>query len=121
MPGAGGTQRLVRAIGKAKAMELCLTGRMMDAREAERAGLVSRIVPAAELMDDAVKTAAKIAGMSRPVAQMIKESIVASFSTGLDEGLRLESRLFHSTFATADQKEGMSAFVEKRKPEFKNR
>ena len=121
MPGAGGTQRLSRFIGKAKTMEMCLTGRMIDAVEAERVGLVSRIVPAAELIDEAVKTAAKIAGMSRPVTLMVKESVNRAFETTLAEGVRFERRLFHSTFATADQKEGMAAFVEKRAPQFKNR
>jgi enoyl-CoA hydratase len=121
MPGAGGTQRLSRFIGKAKTMEMCLTGRMIDAVEAERVGLVSRIVPAAELVDEAVKTAAKIAGMSRPVTLMVKESVNRAFETTLAEGVRFERRLFHSTFATQDQKEGMAAFVEKRAPQFKNR
>jgi len=121
MPGAGGTQRLTRAIGKAKAMEMCLTGRMMDAAEAERLGLVSRIVPAAELVEEAIKTAEKIAGMSRPAAMMVKESVNRAFETTLAEGIRFERRLFHATFATADQKEGMAAFVEKRPPSFKNR
>ncbi|HUA50684.1 MAG TPA: enoyl-CoA hydratase [Candidatus Sulfotelmatobacter sp.] len=121
MPGAGGTQRLSRFIGKAKTMEMCLTGRMMDAAEAERVGLVSRIVPAAELVDEAVKTAAKIAGMSRPIALMVKESVNRAFETTLAEGVRFERRLFHATFATEDQKEGMAAFVEKRPPKFRNR
>ncbi len=121
MPGAGGTQRLARFIGKAKTMEMCLTGRMMDAAEAERVGLVSRIVPAAELIDEAVKVAEKIAGMSRPIAMMVKESVNRAFETTLAEGVRFERRLFHSTFATADQKEGMAAFVEKRPPRFENR
>ncbi|HYD32020.1 MAG TPA: enoyl-CoA hydratase [Azospirillaceae bacterium] len=121
MPGAGGSQRLTRAVGKAKAMEMCLTGRMMGAEEAERAGLVSRIVPAAELVDEAVKTAEKIASLSRPVAMMVKESVNRAFEVSLEEGLRFERRLFHSTFATEDQKEGMAAFGEKRKPEFKHR
>ncbi|MBI3514187.1 MAG: enoyl-CoA hydratase [Proteobacteria bacterium] len=121
MPGAGGTQRLSRFIGKAKTMEMCLTGRMMDAAEAERVGLVSRIVPAAELIDEAVKVAEKIAGMSRPIALMVKESVNRAFETTLAEGVRFERRLFHSTFATEDQKEGMAAFVEKRPPKFKGR
>ncbi len=121
MPGAGGTQRLTRLVGKAKAMEMCLTGRMMDAAEAERAGLVSRIVPAAELVDEAVKVAEKIASMSRPVALMTKESVNRAYETVLAEGIRVERRLFHSTFALEDQKEGMKAFVEKRPPAFKNR
>jgi enoyl-CoA hydratase len=121
MPGAGGTQRLPRFIGKAKAMELCLTGRMMDAQEAERAGLVSRIVPADKLLEEAMAVAVKIAGMSQPIAMMVKESVNRAFETTLAEGVRFERRLFHSTFATDDQKEGMAAFVEKRKPVFKNR
>lgn len=121
MPGAGGTQRLTRAVGKSKAMEMCLTGRMMDAQEAERVGLVSRIVAVADLLNEALKTAEKIASMSRPVVMMIKESVNVAFSTTLQEGLRFESRAFHATFATEDRKEGMSAFVEKRKPVFKHR
>ena len=121
MPGAGGTQRLPRFIGKAKAMDLCLTGRMMDAAEAERAGLVSRIVPPGKLREEAIAVAARIAEMSRPIAMMVKESVNRAFETSLAEGVRFERRLFHSTFATEDQKEGMAAFVEKRKPEFKNR
>ena len=121
MPGAGGTQRLARFIGKAKAMDLCLTGRMMDAAEAERAGLVSRIVPAAELLSEAVKVAERIAGMSRPIAMMVKEAVNRAYETTLAEGVRFERRLFHSTFATEDQKEGMAAFIAKRKPAFKNR
>jgi enoyl-CoA hydratase len=121
IPGAGGTQRLTRFVGKAKAMDLCLTGRMMDAVEAERAGLVSRIVPAVELLSEAVRVAEQIASMSRPVAMMIKESVNRAYETTLAEGVRFERRLFHSTFATADQKEGMAAFIEKRKPAFRNR
>jgi enoyl-CoA hydratase len=121
MPGAGGTQRLSRFIGKAKAMDLCLTGRMMDAQEAERAGLVSRVVPADKLLEEAVSVAARIAGMSQPVAMMVKESVNRAFETTLAEGVRFERRLFHSTFATEDQKEGMAAFIEKRKPAFRNR
>jgi len=121
MPGAGGTQRLARAVGKSKAMEMCLTGRMMDAAEAERAGLVSRVVPLANLMDEAMKAAETIANMSRPVVYMVKESVNVAFSTTLQEGLRFESRAFHSTFATEDRREGMAAFAEKRKPNFKNR
>ena len=121
MPGAGGTQRLARAVGKSKAMEMCLTGRMMDAQEAERVGLVSRIVPVDQLLDDALKTAEKIVSQSRPVVRMIKESVNVAFSTTLQEGLRFESRAFHATFATEDRKEGMSAFLEKRKPAFKHR
>jgi enoyl-CoA hydratase len=121
IPGAGGTQRLTRFIGKSKAMEMVLTGRMMDAEEAERCGLVSRIIPAADLLEEAVKTAAKIARLSLPVAMMAKESVNRAFETTLAEGIRFERRLFHSTFATEDQKEGMSAFIDKRKPSFRNR
>jgi enoyl-CoA hydratase len=121
MPGAGGTQRLTRFVGKAKAMEMCLTGRMMDAAEAERAGLVSRVVPAASLLDDALKTAATIADMSLPITMMTKESVNRAYETTLAEGIRFERRVFHAMFATDDQTEGMSAFVEKRKPAFKNR
>jgi enoyl-CoA hydratase len=121
MPGAGGTQRLTRLVGKAKAMEMCLTGRMMDAEEAERAGLVSRLVPVADLIDEAVKVADRIAGMSRPVTMMVKESVNRAYETTLAEGVRFERRLFHSIFATEDQKEGMAAFLEKRHPEFKHR
>ena len=120
IPGAGGTQRLVRTIGKAKAMEMCLTGRMMDAEEAEHAGLVSRIVPADQLLDDAIKTAKKIASMSRPISMMAKEAVNRAYETTLSEGLLFERRAFHSLFATDDQKEGMKAFVEKRKPKFTN-
>jgi enoyl-CoA hydratase len=121
MPGAGGTQRLPRAISKAKAMELCLTGRTMDASEAERAGLVSRVVPLADLRDEAVKTADIIAGYSLPVIMMIKESVNAAYETTLSQGVHQERRLFHATFATSDQKEGMQAFLDKRKPDFKHR
>lgn len=121
IPGAGGTQRLPRFVGKAKAMEMCLTGRMMDADEAERSGLVSRVVPAAELLDEALKSAAKVAAMSRPIAMMVKESVNRAYETTLAEGVLFERRTFHSVFATEDQKEGMQAFVEKRKPDFKNR
>jgi enoyl-CoA hydratase len=121
LPGAGGTQRLARSIGKAKTMDLVLTGRMMDAAEAERSGLVARVVPAAELMAEALKAAQKIAGMSRTAALMAKEAVNQAFETGLAEGLRFERRLFHASFATDDQKEGMSAFAEKRPPAFKNR
>jgi enoyl-CoA hydratase len=120
MPGAGGTQRLTRFVGKSKAMEMCLTGRMMDAAEAERAGLVSRIVPADQLVDEAIKVAGVIAAKSRPIAMMTKESVNRSYETTLAEGVRFERRLFHSMFATNDQKEGMSAFAEKRKPKFTN-
>jgi enoyl-CoA hydratase len=121
MPGAGGTQRLSRFIGKAKAMDLCLTGRMMDAAEAERAGLVSRIVAPDKLMPEAIAVAERVSAMSRPVAMMVKEAVNRAFETTLAEGVRFERRLFHSTFATEDQKEGMAAFIAKRKPAFKNR
>jgi len=121
MPGAGGTQRLTRVVGKAKAMDLCLTGRMMDAAEAERSGLVARIVPAADLLTEALKAADTIAQMSLPAVMMTKESVNRAFETTLAEGVRFERRVFHSLFATEDQKEGMAAFVEKRKPAFKNR
>jgi enoyl-CoA hydratase len=121
IPGAGGTQRLTRFVGKSKAMEMCLTGRMMDAAEAERSGLVSRIVPAAELVDEAIKTAAKIAGLSRPIVMMAKESVNRAYETTLSEGVLFERRVFHSTFAIEDRKEGMTAFTEKRPPAFKNR
>jgi enoyl-CoA hydratase len=121
IPGAGGTQRLPRFIGKAKAMDLCLTGRMMDAEEAERAGLVSRVVPAADLLAEAVKIAERICEMSRPIAMMVKEAVNRAYETTLSEGVRFERRLFHATFATEDQKEGMAAFIEKRKAAFKNR
>lgn len=121
IPGLGGSQRLTRAVGKSKAMEMCLTGRMMGAEEAERAGLVSRVVPAAELLEEAVKTAAKIAAMSRPVAMLAKEAVNRAFESSLAEGVHFERRMFHATFATADQKEGMAAFTEKRKPNFANR
>ncbi|HWJ99650.1 MAG TPA: enoyl-CoA hydratase [Xanthobacteraceae bacterium] len=121
MPGIGGTQRLTRFIGKAKAMDLCLTGRMMGAEEAERAGLVSRIVPAAGLMDEAMKTAEAVAGMSLPIAMMTKESVNQAYETTLSAGIRFERRVFHAMFATTDQKEGMAAFVDKRAPSFKHR
>jgi enoyl-CoA hydratase len=121
MPGAGGTQRLTRIVGKAKAMELCLTGRMMSAEEAERSGLVSRIVPAAELLHEALKTAEAIAALSLPIVMMAKESVNRAYETTLAEGIRFERRLFHAMFATADQKEGMAAFVEKRAPAFTGR
>jgi enoyl-CoA hydratase len=121
IPGIGGSQRLTRAVGKAKAMDLILTGRNMDAEEAERAGLVSRIVPADQLLDEALKAAEKIASMSLPVAMIAKEAVNRSFETTLGEGLRFERRVFHSLFALDDQKEGMAAFVEKRKPNFTHR
>jgi enoyl-CoA hydratase len=121
MPGAGGTQRLARFIGKAKAMDLCLTGRMMDAAEAERAGLVSRVVPADKLMAEAIAVATRIAGLSQPTTMMVKEAVNRAFETTLAEGVRFERRLFHATFATEDQKEGMAAFIAKRKPAFRNR
>jgi enoyl-CoA hydratase len=121
MPGAGGTQRLPRAVGKAKAMDLCLTTRNMDAQEAERAGLVSRVVPVDKLMDEALGVAQKVASYSLPVAMMIKESINRAYETALSEGVLFERRVFHAQFALEDQKEGMAAFVEKRKPTFKHR
>lgn len=121
LPGAGGTQRLPRAVGKAKAMDLCLTGRMMDAVEAERAGLVSRVVAADRLLDEALAAAQRIAGYSLPVVLMIKESINRAYQGSLAEGLLFERRAFHSSFALLDQKEGMAAFVEKRAAKFQNR
>jgi len=121
LPGAGGTQRLPRAVGKAKAMDLCLTARMMDAAEAERAGLVSRVVPQDKLMAEAMAVAEKIAAYSTPVTMMIKESVNRAYESTLAEGVRFERRLFHAAFALDDQKEGMAAFVEKRKPAFKHR
>lgn len=121
IPGMGGSQRLTRLVGKSKAMDMCLTGRMMDAEEAERAGLVSRLVAPEELLDEALKIGARIASFSRASVLMAKESVNRSYETTLDEGLRFERRLFHSLFATEDQKEGMAAFVEKRPPAFKNR
>jgi enoyl-CoA hydratase len=117
-PGAGGSQRLTRFVGKSKAMDMCLTGRMMDAEEAERSGLVSRIVPAAELVDEAVKTAQLIAGMSRSAAMMVKDVVNRAYETTLSEGVRYERRMFQASFAMPDQREGMAAFVEKRKPDF---
>ena len=120
-PGSGGTQRLPRAVGKAKAMDLCLTARMMDAQEAERSGLVSRVVAAETLMQEAMAVAEKVASYSLPVAMMAKEAINRAYETTLSEGVRFERRLFHATFALEDQKEGMAAFVEKRKPKFKHR
>ncbi|MFC0241347.1 enoyl-CoA hydratase [Rhodopseudomonas telluris] len=121
IPGIGGTQRLTRAIGKAKAMDLCLTGRMMDAQEAERAGLVSRIVPADKLMEEALAAAEKIASMSRPAAAMAKNAVNRALESTLAEGLAVERDLFHATFALEDRSEGMAAFIEKRKPNIKNR
>ncbi len=121
IPGSGGTQRLTRFVGKSKAMDLCLTGRMMDAAEAERCGLVSRVVPVANLMDEAVKAAETIASYSLPSVMMAKEAVNRAYESTLAEGVRFERRLFHSTFATEDQKEGMAAFVEKRPAKFKHR
>jgi enoyl-CoA hydratase len=120
IPGIGGTQRLTRAVGKAKAMDLCLTGRMMDAAEAERAGLVSRVVALEDLLEEAVKIAQTIASMSLPAAMLAKESVNRAFEVSLAEGIRFERRVFHSLFSTADQKEGMAAFIEKRAATFKN-
>jgi enoyl-CoA hydratase len=121
MPGAGGSQRLTRFVGKSKSMDMNLTGRMMDAVEAERSGLVSRVVPAAELIDKAIEIANVIAAKSRPSVMMTKEAVNRSYEVTLSEGVRFERRVFHSLFATEDQKEGMNAFVEKRKPNFKHR
>ena len=121
IPGIGGTQRLTRAIGKAKAMDLILTGRMMDAQEAERSGLVARVVPLADLMTEATKAAETIASMSLPALMVAKESVNRAFETSLAEGVRFERRVFHSLFATEDQKEGMAAFMEKRPAKFKNK
>jgi enoyl-CoA hydratase len=121
LPGAGGTQRLTRLIGKSKAMEMCLTGRTMDAAEAERSGLVARVVPAPQLMEEAVKLADRIAAMSAPIVLMVKECVNRAYETTLAEGVRFERRMFHAAFATDDQKEGMAAFVEKRQPAFRNR
>ncbi|WP_374277364.1 enoyl-CoA hydratase [Azonexus sp.] len=121
LPGAGGTQRLPRAVGKAKAMDLCLTGRFMDAAEAEQSGLVARVIPADRLLDETLKAAQTIAGYSLPVAMMIKESINRAYESSLNEGLLFERRVFHASFGLEDQKEGMAAFVEKRKPAFRNR
>lgn len=121
LPGAGGTQRLPRAIGKAKAMDMCLTARMMNAAEAESAGLVARIIPAANLLGETLAAAEKIAGNSLPVVMMIKECVNRAWESSLNEGLLFERRAFHSAFALEDQKEGMAAFVEKRKPAFGNR
>ena len=121
LPGAGGSQRLPRAVGKAKAMDMCLTARMMGAEEAERAGLVARVVPADKLLDEALDAATKIASFSLPVVMMIKESVNRAFESSLQEGLLFERRVFHASFALEDQKEGMAAFAEKRKAEFKHR
>jgi enoyl-CoA hydratase len=121
IPGSGGTQRLTRLVGKSKAMDMVLTGRMMDAAEAERSGLVSRIVPAGDLIAEAIKAAEKIASHSRPSVMMGKEAVNRALETTLAEGVRFERRLFHSLFATEDQKEGMAAFAEKRQPNFKHR
>ncbi len=121
IPGIGGTQRLTRAVGKSKAMDMCLTGRMMDAAEAERSGLVSRIVPADRLMTEVLAIAEKIAEMSHPAAEMAKSAINRAFETPLSEGLNVERDLFHATFALEDRSEGMAAFIEKRKPVNKNR
>jgi enoyl-CoA hydratase len=121
IPGIGGTQRLTRAVGKAKAMDLILTGRMMDAQEAERSGLVARVVPAANLIDEATKVADAIASMSLPSVLAAKESVNRAFESSLAEGIRFERRIFHSLFATNDRSEGMNAFIEKRPPKFKNR
>ena len=121
LPGAGGTQRLPRAVSKAKAMDMCLTARMMDAEEAERAGLVSRVVPADQLVDEAVRAAETIAGFSLPVVMMIKESVNRAYESSLAEGLLFERRQFHAAFSLDDQKEGMAAFVDKRAPKFKHR
>ncbi len=121
IPGIGGTQRLTRAVGKAKAMDMILTGRMMDAAEAERSGLVARVVPAANLMEEAMKVAETIAGMGLPSVYAAKDSINRAFETTLAEGVRFERRVFHALFATEDQKEGMAAFVEKRPAKFKNK
>ncbi|RWU18157.1 enoyl-CoA hydratase [Pseudomonas alkylphenolica] len=121
LPGMGGTQRLTRAVGKAKAMELCLSGRLMGAEEAERAGLVARVVPQAELLEEALKVAATIASKSIPVSMMVKESVNRAFEVTLSEGVRFERRVFHAAFATEDQKEGMAAFVAKREAQFKDR
>jgi enoyl-CoA hydratase len=117
----GGSQRLTRAVGKAKAMDLILTGRFIGAEEADRCGLVSRVVPAEDVVDEALKVAETIAAKSKPVAMIAKEAVNAAFETGLAQGVLVERRLFHSLFATEDQKEGMAAFTEKRQPEFRHR
>ena len=121
IPGAGGSQRMARSIGKAKTMDLCLTGRMMDAEEAERAGLVARVVPAERLMEEALAAAETIAGLSLPVVMVVKEAVDRAFETTLAEGVRFERRSFHATFALEDRTEGMAAFAEKRKPSWKHR
>ena len=121
LPGMGGTQRLTRAVGKAKAMEMCLSGRLIDAVEAERCGIVARIVPSDELLDEALKVAAVIASKSLPIAMMIKESVNRAFEVNLTEGVRFERRVFHAAFATQDQKEGMAAFIAKREADFKGK
>jgi enoyl-CoA hydratase len=121
IPGGGGTQRLIRAVGKSKAMEMILTGNMIDAKEAERSGLVSRVVPNDQLMPEALKLADKIASFSQPAVAMAKETVNAAYEMTLAEGLRFERRIFHSMFALEDQKEGMGAFAEKRKPNWHNR
>jgi enoyl-CoA hydratase len=121
IPGAGGTQRLIRAVGKSKAMEMILTGRMMEAEEAERCGLVTRVVPANDLVSEAIALAQSIAAKSQPIVALAKEAVNAAFETTLAEGLRRERSLFYSTFATADRREGMTAFSEKRSANFENR
>ena len=121
LPGAGGTQRLPRAVGKAKAMDLCLTARFMDAAEAEKSGLVARVIPADQLLEETLKAAAVIAGFSLPVVMMVKESVNRAFESSLNEGLLFERRAFHASFGLEDQKEGMAAFVEKRKANFRTR
>jgi enoyl-CoA hydratase len=121
LPGAGGTQRLTRAVGKSKAMEMVLTGRMMDAEEAERANLVARVVPLADLLDEALKLAGTIAEKSQPIVAMAKEAVNVAYETSLQEGIRFERRVFYATFATEDRQDGMQAFSEKRTPNFNNR
>jgi enoyl-CoA hydratase len=121
IPGIGGTQRLTHAVGKAKAMDLCLTGRMMDAQEAERSGLVARVIPLADLMAETMKAADAIASMSLPVTMLAKEAVCRAFEVSLAEGVRFERRVFHALFETSDQKEGMTAFIDKRAPKFTNR
>ena len=121
VPGMGGSQRLTRAVGKAKAMDMILTGRFIDAEEAERSGLVARVVPAGDAVEEALKAAEVIASKSKPAAMLAKEAVNAAFETGLAQGVLFERRLFHSLFASEDQKEGMAAFAEKRQPEFRHR